>query len=141
MSQESTTKQMSYEFTKSLPNHPQSELHDKVVTWMSNNSILSGPVTGEANSIAGPIVSTGDTQIKPDGTWVNMRLGFTIQVYVKKDNMKITFTNLRRLYGSTLYDTPLNDGFFRTSTGIPYHQAARQRFILVVQSLSDFITQ
>jgi hypothetical protein len=88
---------------------------------------------------AGSIVSNGNTEIKPEGTWVKMPMGFTMSVDVRNEKMRVRFTNLRRLYGSKKVEQPLNDDFFKTSTAVPYQQAAQQTFAALVQNLTDFI--
>jgi len=141
MSQETATKQPGDEFTRTLPHYTKAALYDKVAAWMSNNAIMSRQQSGAVDDVSASIISHGDTEIAPDGSLAALRVGFTMSVYVKDEAMKIKFTNLRRLYGSQAYDVPINDRFFRSSTGMPYHRAARVRFSSYVQSLSDYIKQ
>jgi len=70
-----------------------------------------------------------------------MPIGFTMNVDVRNDKIRVRFTELRRLYGSKKFQEPLNDEFFKTRTALAYHQAAHQKFSAIVQSLTYFIEQ
>jgi hypothetical protein len=139
MSQQSATRQVTHEFTKELPNHPKTEVYDRVIKWIANSSKSERAVPEYQDKEAGSIVSNGNTEIKPEGTWVKMPMGFTMSVDVRNEKMRVRFTNLRRLYGSKKVEQPLNDDFFKTSTAVPYQQAAQQTFAALVQNLTDFI--
>lgn len=139
MSQQSVTKERTHEFTRELPNHPKTEVYERVVKWIANNSQSARAVPEYQDKEAGSIVSNGNTEIRPESPWVNMPMGFTMSVDVRNEKMRIRFTNLRRLYGSKKVDQPLNDDFFKTATAIPYHQAAQQTFATLVQNLTEFI--
>jgi hypothetical protein len=139
MSQQAATKQMTHEFIEELPNHPKTEVCDRVVKWIANSFKSAEAVTEYEDKEVGSIVSNGRTEIKPEGSWVKIPMGYTMNVDVRNEKMRVRFTNLRRLYGSRKFEEPLNDDFFKTSTAMPYHQAAQLRFAAIVQSLTDFV--
>ena len=141
MSQESATKQAAHEFVEEFPNHPKTEIYDRVVKWMSKSPKPAGHLNEYQNRDAGSIVRGGDTQITPEGAGVNMRIGFTMSIDVKNDRMRVRFTQLRRLYGSKKYDQAPDDDFFSSPTAVPYQRAAQARFAILVKSLNDFIVQ
>ena len=78
MTQQSATKQTSHEFTRELPNHPKSEVFERAVKWMAMNCRSEKPGAEYQDRRAGSIVSYVNTVIKPEGSWVNMPVGFTI---------------------------------------------------------------
>ena len=131
--------EITHEFINDLPNHPKEEVRDKVVKWIAMSSKSARPVAEYQEKEDCLIVTDGDTEIKPEGDWVTMRMGFTLNVDVRNEKMRIRFTNLRRLYGSKQYDEPLKDEFFESPIAVRYHQAAQLRFNTFVQSLIDFI--
>ena len=141
MSEEAATKPPEDEFTRSLPHYTKTALYDKTAAWMLNNPIMSRQPGGAGDDLAATVISYGDTKIAPEGSSIAMRVGFTMSVYVRDEAIDIKFTYLRRLYGSPEYDVPINDVFFRNSTGMPYHRAAQVRFSSFVQSLVDYIVQ
>jgi len=141
MSQQSATKETTHEFIEELPNHPKTEVFDKVVKWIGASFKSSKAVSEYQDREVGSIVSYVNTEIKPAGTWVSMPIGFTMNVDVRNDKIRVRFTELRRLYGSKKFQEPLNDEFFKTRTALAYHQAAHQKFSAIVQSLTYFIEQ
>jgi len=141
MSQQSATKETTHEFIEELPNHPKTEVFDKVVKWIGASFKSSKAVSEYQDREVGSIVSYVNTEIKPAGTWVSMPIGFTMNVDVRNDKIRVRFTELRRLYGAKKFQEPLNDEFFKTRTALAYHQAAHQKFSAIVQSLTYFIEQ
>lgn len=141
MSQQSATKQTTHEFIEELPNHPKTEVYDRVVKWIGASFKSAKAVSEYQDRDAGYIVSYVNTEIKPEGPWVNMAIGFTMNVDVRNEKIRIRFTELRRLYSSKKFQEPLNDEFFKTRTALVYHQAAQQKFSAIVQSLTYFIEQ
>ena len=130
---------MTHEFIEGLPNHPKTEVYNRVVRWVANNLKSEQVVSGNQDNASGSIVRNCKTEITPEGSWVNLKMGFTMTVDVKDEKMRVRFTNLRRVYGSLKYEEPLNDDFFTTPTAIPCQQAAHRQFADLVRSLADFI--
>ncbi len=141
MSQQSATKQTTHEFIQELPNHPKTEMCARVVKWIGASFKSAKPVSEYQDRDAGSIVSYVNTEIKPEGPWVSMAIGFTMNVDVRNEKIRVRFTELRRVYGSKKFQEPLNDEFFKTRTALVYHEAAHQKFIAIVQSLTYFIDQ
>ena len=141
MSQQSATKQPAHEFIAELPNHPRTELYDRVVKWMASSFKSVKPVSEYQDKDAGSIVSYVHTEIKPADPWVNMPIGFTMNVDLRNGRMRVRFTDLRRLYNAKKFQEPLNDEFFKTSTSLAYRQAAHLKFSAIVESLTYFIEQ
>jgi hypothetical protein len=141
MSQQAATKQTTHEFIEELPNHPKTEVYDRVVKWIGASFKSAKPVSEYQDKEVASIVSYVHTEIKPEGPWVNMPIGFTMNVDVRNQKIRIRFTDLRRLYSSKKFQEPLNDEFFKTPTAIAYHQAAHVKFTAIVQSLTYFIEQ
>ena len=107
MSQQSATKETTHEFIEELPNHPKTEVFDKVVKWIGASFKSSKAVSEYQDREVGSIVSYVNTEIKPAGTWVSMPIGFTMNVDVRNDKISVRFSELRRLYGSKKYQEPL----------------------------------
>jgi hypothetical protein len=141
MSQQSATKQTTHEFIEQLPNHRKTEVYDRVVKWIGASFKSVRTVTEYQDKEVGSIVSYVNTDIKPEGPWVNMPVGFTMNVDVRNEKIRVRFTDLRRVYGSKKFQEPLNDEFFKTSTATAYNQAAHLKFNAIVQSLTYFIEQ
>ena len=104
MSQQTATKQITHEFVEALPNHSKTEVYDRVVEWVANGLGSEQGGSGYQDREAGSIVLNGNTNITPEGTWVNLKIGFTMNVDVRNEKMRVRFTNLRRLYGSKTYE-------------------------------------
>ena len=132
---------MTHEFVEALPNHPKAEVYERAVKWMAISLISAKPVSEYQDRDYGSIVSYVYTDIKPEGQWVKMPMGFTMNVDVRNEKMRVRFTDLRRCYGSKKFQEPLHDEFFKTPTAVAYHQAAQQKFSAIVQSLTDFIEE
>ena len=141
MSQETATRQMTHEFVAEFPNRPKLQIYDRVVKWISNNPRREGRQDEYQNRDAGSLTCEGETQIQPEGDGVDMKIGFTMNIDVKNERMRIRFTQLRRLYGSKKFDEATTDDFFKSSIAVPYQRAARARFALLFKSLNDFIVQ
>jgi hypothetical protein len=141
MSQETATKQMAHEFVAEFPHRNKVEIYDRVVRWISNNPKRDGQFDDHQDRDAGSLMYSGDTQIKPEGNGVNMKIGFTMNIDVRNERVRIRFTQLRRLYGSKKFDEVTTDDFFKSSTAVPYQRAAQARFTLLFKSLNDFIVQ
>ena len=141
MSQQSATRQITHEFIEALPNHPKTEVYDRVVEWVANGLGPEQGGSGCQDREAGSIILNGSTDIRPEGTWINLKMGFTMNVDVRNEKIRVRFTNLRRLYGSKKYEAPLKDDFFATSIALPYQKTAHQRFAALVQDLTAYIGQ
>ena len=141
MSQQSATKQTTHEFIEELPNHPKTEVYDRVVKWIGASFKSAKTVSEYQDRQVGSIVSYVNTDIKPAGAWVNMPIGFTMNVDVRNERIRVRFTELRRVYSSKKFKEPLIDEFFKTPTALVYHQAAQLKFTSIVQSLTYFIVQ
>jgi hypothetical protein len=141
MSQQTATRQNTHEFIEELPNHPKTEVYDRVVEWVANTLKPEHAEGRYQNREAGSIVLNGNADITPDGAWINLKIGFTMNVDVRNEKIRVRFTNLRRLYGSKKYEEPSRDDFFATSTALPYQQTAHQRFAVLVQDLTAYIEQ
>ena len=141
MSQQTATRQITHEFIEALPNHPKTEVYDRIVEWVANGF---GPEQGGSayqDREAGSIVLDGSTDIRPENTWINLKMGFTMNVDVRNEKIRVRFTNLRRLYGSKKFEAPLKDDFFATLTALPYQKTVHQRFAALVQDLTAYIGQ
>ena len=141
MTEEAATKPPGDEFSRSLPNYTKTAIYEKVAAWMLSNPTMSRQPGEAGDDPAASLISYGDTKVAPEGSLAAMRVGFTMSVYVRDEAIEIKFTYLRRLYGSPAYDVPINDIFFRNSTGMPYHRAAQVTFSGYVQSLVKYIEQ
>jgi hypothetical protein len=141
MSQQAATKQTTHEFIEDLPNHRKTEVYDRVVKWIGVSFKSVKTVSEYQDKEVGSIVSYVNTDIKPEDPWVNMPIGFTMNVDIRNERIRVRFTELRRVFGSKKYQESLNDEFFKTPTALVYHQAAQLKFTQIVQSLTYFIDQ
>ena len=141
MSQQAATKQATHEFIGELPNHRKTELYDRVIKWIAASFKSAKTVSEYQDGQAGSIVSYVYTDIKSEDLWKPVSIGFTMNVDVRNERIRVRFTQLRRVYGAKTFQEPLNDEFFKTPTGLVYHQAAQLKFGAMMQSLTYFIQQ
>lgn len=136
MSQDAATKEPVREFIRDLPNHSETQIRAGVAGWLAAEPLTPRHSTDVQ---AGTIVSDGDMELRPEGSVVSLKVAYTMSVEVKDNRIRVRFTDLRRLYGSSAYIPEPHDSFFYTSAGSPFQRAARVRFAMLVKSLTGFI--
>jgi hypothetical protein len=139
MSQEAATIQPDPGFIRDLPNHAESKVRASVAVWLADESLSLRPTAEVQKENTAAIVSDGDMILRPEGSWVSLKVAYTMNVDVKDNRIRVRFSNLRRLYGSVSYQAPAIDDFFGSPPGAPFRREARARFITLVKSLTDFI--
>lgn len=137
--QDAATKPPDYGFIRDLPNHSETEVRSRVAGWLSAESLSVRPGTESQEAGAGTIVSDGDMILRPDGSWVSLKVAYTMNVDVKNNRIRVRFSDLRRLYGSVSYQAQGYDAFFKSPSGAPFRKEARERFVTLVKSLTEYI--
>ncbi len=139
MSQDAATKEPVREFIRDLPNHSETQIRAGVAGWLAAEPLTPRHSTDVQGDQAGTIVSDGDMELRPEGSVVSLKVAYTMSVDVRDNRIRVRFTDLRRLYGSSAYHPEAPDLFFGTSAGHPFQEAARVKFAMLLKSLTGFI--
>ena len=127
-----TKDELNHEFILNFPGKTKAQMFDKTSKWIANSFRSAKSVIEYQDKESGSIVGNGNTEIKVEGALIGSTLGFTMNVDIRDERMRVRFVNLKFIFGNSEGSWP--------ETGAA-QRPAQQKFAELVNSLSDFVNK